>query len=116
MNEFLFGVISYLMVIFSDFVKVTEQYNMGFSVVGIISLFLLINMSTVLTKIIKSICLIVTLLYKKVAPIMSEVWKSIVKLINYYTEKLEEDEEMKPEGDAIDIELVPNVLNVVPEV
>ena len=47
LNEYQFSVICYFMVVFTDFVKVTDKYEMGFVVIALILLFLFINMALV---------------------------------------------------------------------
>ena len=47
-NEYQLSVICYFMVVFTDFVNVTGQYEKGFIVIGLVSMFLFINMSVVL--------------------------------------------------------------------
>ena len=47
LNEYQFSVICYFMVVFTDFLKVTDKYEMGFVVIALILLFLFINMALV---------------------------------------------------------------------
>jgi hypothetical protein len=60
MNEFMFSLICYMTLVFTDFSKtLEEQYLGGWFIIVMIMSFFLINMAIVLKSLIKIICLII---------------------------------------------------------
>ena len=57
MNEYQFSIICYFMVVFTDFIQVTEQYEKGFIIIGLIIIFFVINMAAVIKNLVKSLFL-----------------------------------------------------------
>ena len=60
LNEYQFSVICYFMVVFTDFIKLVDRYQMGFIQIALIVVFFLVNMTVVLRELVKGGCLIVT--------------------------------------------------------
>ena len=44
MNEFQYSIICYFMIVFTDYIKVTEQYQDGYIIIGLIGFFFVSNM------------------------------------------------------------------------
>ena len=82
MNEYMFSVICYFIIIFTDFMNVTEQYEKSFIIIGLVMVFFFVNMAAVSKGLIKSLCLILIRFYLKVARTMKKVNQAIVRFLS----------------------------------